>query len=612
MFQLNLRIALRFIISGAIGVLLVAAMVANEQLSYRDIAELNAAADRQHATHAVALLAARDLRTAQMVNRDIRLSHTMPDLDRAVEALRSSGETGRARLQTLVQRLVIPENRARAETAAARFNEYLAAVGEIAAAQREVLALWDRRQQTAAAWDKAIDDALKLPLLDGLADGAEIRSSLRDADLAFMRARNASWRYAATGQAEMIARVADNADLSARALQNARRPGQAKELISDIDALTAALAAFRGVVETTIKTVDVQARVLRERAMPTANEVIALIDKVGEVAAHLGEEKAAEVVADMGRASLIGMIAGAAVMLILIVSAVISARTAINRKRAMIRLADTFESAIGRIVGTVSSASTELEAAAGTLTETASHAQQLATRVASASEEASANVESVASASEELASSVHEISRQVQESSRIASAAVHQANATDSRIGELSKAAARIGDVVKLITAIAEQTNLLALNATIEAARAGDAGRGFAVVAAEVKSLANQTAKATDEIGAQIGGMQAATAESVTAIKEIRGTIDRIAEISAVIAAAVEEQGAATKEIARNVQEAAQGTSHVAGNIVEVNRGAGETGSASSEVLTSARELSRQGNHLKLEVDKFLLTVRAA
>ena len=213
---------------------------------------------------------------------------------------------------------------------------------------------------------------------------------------------------------------------------------------------------------------------------------------------------------------------------------------------------------------------------------------------------------------EEMTGSVGEISRQVQESSLIADEAVDQAHKTDVRINELSQAASRIGDVVKLITAIAEQTNLLALNATIEAARAGEAGKGFAVVAQEVKALAAQTAKATGEIGTQIAGMQTATQDSVSAIKEIGGTINRISHIAATIAAAVEEQGAATQEIARNVQEAARGTTQVAEHIVDVNRGAGETGSASSQVLASAQSLASESNHLKLEVRKFLDTVRAA
>jgi methyl-accepting chemotaxis protein len=283
-----------------------------------------------------------------------------------------------------------------------------------------------------------------------------------------------------------------------------------------------------------------------------------------------------------------------------------------QRRAEMNKLADDFESAVGEIIETVSSASTALEASASTLTATAVRSQQLTTMVAAASEEASTNVQSVASATEEMTSSVNEISRQVQESARIANDAVDQARKTNDRVSELSKAASRIGDVVELINNIAGQTNLLALNATIEAARAGEAGRGFAVVASEVKALAEQTAKATGEIGQQITGIQAATQESVNAIREISGTIEKLSEISSTIAAAVEQQGAATQEISRNVQQAAQGTQQVSANISDVQRGASETGSASSQVLSAAQSLSGDSNRLKLEVGKFLNSVKAA
>jgi methyl-accepting chemotaxis protein len=287
-------------------------------------------------------------------------------------------------------------------------------------------------------------------------------------------------------------------------------------------------------------------------------------------------------------------------------------RAATTRKQELATLADGFEAAIGEIVEQVAATSTELEAAAGTLTRTAQNTQALSDSASTASQEASTNVQSVASATEELTSSVGEIARQVEESSTIAGEAVTQAQRTDSRIAALSQAAGRIGDVVKLITAIAEQTNLLALNATIEAARAGEAGRGFAVVAQEVKALAAQTAKATDEIGTQIAGMQTATQDSVAAIKEIGATIGRVAQIATSIAEATARQGAATQEIARSVTLAASGTSQVATNIGHVTQGASETGSASAQVLSSAQALSSEGSRLKLEVQKFLSTVRAA
>ena len=293
-------------------------------------------------------------------------------------------------------------------------------------------------------------------------------------------------------------------------------------------------------------------------------------------------------------------------------AAAADAEAKIERGRRVDNITREFEAMIGEIVQTVSSASTQLEASATTLTGTAERSQKLATTVAGASEEASTNVQSVASATEEMASSVGEISRQVQESARMAGDAVGQARATTERVSELSKAAARIGDVVELINTIAGQTNLLALNATIEAARAGEAGRGFAVVASEVKALAEQTAKATGEIGQQISGIQAATNDSVGAIKEISSTIERLSEISSAIAAAVEEQGAATQEIARNVQQAAQGTQQVSSNITDVQRGATETGTASSQVLSAAQMLSNDSGRLKNEVSKFLTDVRAA
>ncbi len=293
-------------------------------------------------------------------------------------------------------------------------------------------------------------------------------------------------------------------------------------------------------------------------------------------------------------------------------AAAADAEAKIQRGHRVDGITREFEVVVGEIVGTVSSASTELEASASTLTSTADRAQRLTVVVAGASEEASANVQSVASATEEMSSSVNEIGRQVQESARIAYEAVDQARTTNDHVSELAQAADRIGAVVELINRIAGQTNLLALNATIEAARAGSAGRGFAVVASEVKALAEQTANATSEISQQITGIQAATKQSVDAITEISGTIGRMSEISSTIAAAIEEQSAATQEISRNLQQAALGTQQVSSSITEVEQGASETGSASTQVLSAAQLLARDSDRLKTEVGKFLVAVRAA
>jgi methyl-accepting chemotaxis protein len=420
----------------------------------------------------------------------------------------------------------------------------------------------------------------------------------------------------------------------------------------------------------------VKAGILNERTFPAAREVSTRIDKLVGVANEFAARRQGELLAELDLVATFALMVGALVMLMLIGSAVFSvlsiarpvrrigdvllglahgdkslevpystrgdevgdaaraaktfkenlirieqmeaaqkdlaAAAAAARKADMARLADEFQAAIGDIVNTVSSASSQLESAAGTLTATADNTQELSGMVAAASEEASTNVGAVATAAEEMSVSVLEIGRQVHDSSRIAGEAVKQAEQTDARITELSQAASRIGDVVKLITAIAEQTNLLALNATIEAARAGEAGRGFAVVASEVKALAAQTAKATDEITTQIASMQVATQDSVSAIKEIGATITRISEIANTVASTLEEQGTVTTEIARNVGEAARGTAQVAEKIIEVNRGASATGAASGQVLGSARALSDESGHLKTAVEKFLNTVRAA
>jgi methyl-accepting chemotaxis protein len=287
-------------------------------------------------------------------------------------------------------------------------------------------------------------------------------------------------------------------------------------------------------------------------------------------------------------------------------------RMAEERRADMHDLAGRFETTVANVVRSVSSSSTELEVAAEALSTTAEATRDLSGKVLSASTQASDNVQSVSLATDQLIDSISEIGAQVRESTRISGEAVAQAAKTDGRIAELTRAAGRIGDVVKLITAIAQQTNLLALNATIEAARAGDAGKGFAIVAQEVKALAAQTAKATEEIGVQIAGVQAATQDSVGIIKEIGGTIARISEISAAITDAVELQAAKTREIADNVQAATTSAANVAANIADVNDGTSGITSASAQVLSSAQSLAKDGHRLSAEMEKLLTAVYAA
>jgi methyl-accepting chemotaxis protein len=287
-------------------------------------------------------------------------------------------------------------------------------------------------------------------------------------------------------------------------------------------------------------------------------------------------------------------------------------RTTAERRAAMESLAGDFERSVNGIVRSVSTAAAGMQTTAQSMTATASDASARAATVSAASQGSSSNVGTVAAAAEELSSSVAEISRQVTRSSEIASKAVGDAERTNATVQVLSTGAEKIGEVVKLIHSIAAQTNLLALNATIEAARAGESGRGFAVVASEVKALANQTAKATEEISGQVAAMQQSTGDAVAAINGITQTIAQMSEITVSISAAIEEQGAATREIARNIQSVAAGSSEINSHIGGVTTAAEATGSAASEVLSNARELDNQSSMLRSAVDGFLAKVRAA
>ena len=666
----KLRIGTKLGLSAGVGVVLVVGMVASGQI--QNVGRDQASAEIKSSYELRGAIAAFELTTRRLLiaNRDMRLAIDGKQVEAAVGRVNTLTAEGQKQFTRLAE-LGTPETREQFDRVREFYGRYTASLAEIGTSQAQVMQLREEQDKLLAEWTKASDAAVKLA-----AKTPVVEKALIQADAAFKDARSAMWAYFVRGGEERLQRSRKSIDDAANMLPDGVVLASVRGLSEQIDTLLITAPRYKEVMEKVLLLSAQQIQTMNQRTTPSREEMDKVLAGLNEWAAQRVTDAEASAATSDARANVIDLTIGAIVVLMLIGSTIFGVlsiarpvrrigevllelangnktvdvpyaergdevgdnaraaktfkekliqiealeaeqkqaeqRAVAQRKADMLKLADQFQGTVGGIVDTVSTAASELEATAGTLTSTAEVTEELSGIVASASEEASTNVQSVASATEEMTSSVTEISRQVQESSRIAGEAVAQAKKTDTRINALSQAAGRIGDVVKLITAIAEQTNLLALNATIEAARAGEAGRGFAVVASEVKALAAQTAKATEEIGSQIGAMQAATGESVAAIKEIGGTIGRISEIASTIAAAVEEQGAATSEIARNVERAAQGTAEVATKITDVNRGAGETGSASAQVLASAKSLSRDSNHLKSEVEQFLAAVRAA
>jgi methyl-accepting chemotaxis protein len=541
-----------------IAVLLVAGMLANQQIGDNRAALQRANADSKQSAAVEALRAADDLRSMQIESREIRLAIAPSEVDRALNRLNAAETSAAGHIEIALEITDDPADKERLEKLARLVKSYVAVAGELAAAARDYGDTVDKIKRSAEL-------------------GNEINAHLEATTVALIGAADER-KAQANAETVFVSRL----DLGIGLV---------------VIAILGGVALFGAVaISRPIRHIG---EVLLELARGNKDVAVPYTERRDEVG-------------DNARAAQIFKEKLIRIEQLEAAEKETARRSAEQRQAEMQALASAFETTVANVVRSVSSSSTELEAAAEALSATAGATRDLSGKVLSASTEASQNVQSVSWATERLIASVGEIGGQVQASTRIALEAVAQAEKTDARIAELTRAAGRIGDVVKLITDIASQTNLLALNATIEAARAGEAGRGFAVVAQEVKALAAQTSKATDEIGVQIAGVQAATHDSVATIKEIGATIGRISEIAAAITSAVELQAATMQQMAENVQAAAESASHVTANIAEVNDGATGITSASAQILASAQTLSQDGNRLSAEMEKFLAAVCAA
>ena len=555
-FDFSIRTKLT--IWATLGVLLVAGMLAEQQIGDYAAAQLRALANNEQLTAIEALRAAKDLGNMRLELREMRLAIAPSDVDSALKRLRAAAAAATSHIDAAIARSEEPNDRAQFQKLNALVASCVANGVKLADAARnygDTVSLVQRAAEISSTMNALIEKTTED--LIGVA-------KKRDAQ--------------ASAEREHVGRV----DLG--------------------------IGLFVVVV-------------LGGLARVGSLASIGPIRRIGDVLLEIAQGNKDVEVPYTGRADEVGDTARAArtfkeklirIEQLEVAEKETARRMAEQRQADISHVAGAFETTVVSVVRSVSTSSTELEAAAEALGDMAGATRDLSGKVLSASTQAAENVRSVSLATERLITSVAEIGQQVRESTRIAHEAVVQAEKTDGRIAELTRAAERITDVVKLINAIAEQTNLLALNATIEAARAGESGKGFAIVAQEVKALAAQTAKATSEIGTQISGVQAATQDSVVSIKEIGGTIERIADIAAIITSAVELQEATTRDIAANVQAATGSAAHVAANIAEVNERASGITSASTQILTSAKSLSQEGSRLSTEMEKLLTAVCAA
>jgi methyl-accepting chemotaxis protein len=554
----NIRVGTKIVVTVGVGAILVAGMLINQQVSNGVLAQQSELERNEQLVTTSLLRASIALQQMQIGTREIRLAISEREADQAMSHMRASMDSAISNLQTAVQRCTDNDTCQRLErlvNAAKEYTETAAAVTTLKKKYADITKPLDRLYEIENEIDGLINKAISV-----------------SGTLATERLKKVTERITNTAEIGVAFGAFAIAVLIGTAIFSIRAIGKPIRRIAEM------LLEFAN----GSRQFEIPYTARRDEVGHVARAAQTLRDNIVRLEKLESEQKD------------------------------ISTQAAAERKTMLSSLADNFEEVVGQIVRAVAAAAADLEVAAATLTKNAKATQQLSASVSVISGQASNSVQSVAAVTSEVGASIEEISRQVLLSLQIAEEAVKQAQDTDARIAGLSRSTASIGDVVAIINQIAGQTNLLALNATIEAARAGEAGRGFAVVASEVKTLASQTAKATDTIKTQIAEAQNTTEAFVLAIKQIGATIGRISEISASITTAVDAQNAATKEIARNVSQAAQGAAEVASNISEVNQDAQETDIESAKVLQSAQFLSAESRRLESEMKNFIQTVRAA
>ncbi len=670
----NMRIGTKLGAASGGGVLVVALLVGAGIWANDSIAQMIDSLARTNAAVSAVSNAGNHLRNIRVAYRDARLAPSTEAVDRQIAVLDKEGSGLRKELAVALSNVLLPDNVQRLTLMSDEAGRYVESNRKVMAAQRNITDWQAEQLALSAKWEKTVEE-MRVALAGSRDPEASAAAVLLErADATLKDARLASWRFTATGQADLSARIRDGVARSRAHLQAMEQKVDETRVVALADALIEQGDAFGKLLARIAATrTEIDALVEKE-TLPLVTTMATALDATQASAEATNRARLQDVIATVTHADQTGMALGAIVIAVLIGSAAFGmlsiarpigrisrvlnrlaegersvsvpyadrgdevgdtaraaeafkaslvrsdelgreqkdaeARAASEKRQALRQLAESFEGAVGGIIDSVSSASSQLQGAAQTMASAAEQTSGRSSIVTDAAREASSNVETVASAAEELASSVAEIGRRVNESAEMTAAAARDADATARKVQRLTVAARKIGDVVGLISSIAGQTNLLALNATIEAARAGDAGKGFAVVASEVKNLAEQTSRATAEIAGQIEEIQASTDESTLAIGTITEVISRLNEISTSIASAVEQQGTATEEIARNVQQAAAGTLAVSANIVDVTRAAADSSASAAQVLASAHTLAAESTALKTQVDAFLTRIR--